>query len=293
MKSIRLKNADIELTLIPEIGGKITSLINRRTSREWIWCASETRDFRPVGDETDFARVNLGGIDECLPTIQRQQYEGFDYPDHGEIWRLPVRVIEESDIRIVTEVTLSVAPLKFRRTIELQGSGAHFFYEISNLSHHFVPFIWAFHPLLRLAVDDQIHLPDEIHPLQIDYCENLAGCRSLEFFSWPHISPGVDLSLPLVDAGIPYCAKLFFESAHETTLKLVCAESSDSLAVSFSGPQCPYFGLWINAGSWNGFTHVAFEPTNYPSDRFDGKRPPSGLKPGAFSKWSVTINVQP
>src|ERR1041385_3849854 len=81
-----LANNEIELGVVPELGGRIVSLKNLRTRREWLWHPLGGRKlFRNQAGDS-FERSPLVGMDECLPTIAPCSWQQRNLPDHGELW---------------------------------------------------------------------------------------------------------------------------------------------------------------------------------------------------------------
>lgn len=287
-----LRSDAVELSLIPDIGGKIISLRRRGSAHDWIWHPSDAGPYRTPGMDSNFASTNLGGIDECLPSIKAQRHRGFTYSDHGQVWRLPAVVTESDEHRIITEVVLTEAPLRFRREIVLEGFGVHLSYGLWNLGDEPVPFIWAFHPLFRIEDGDRIQIQPTAQPVRAEFVENMPGCHEGGGFSWPRILPDLDLSRPPLAAHSPYAAKLFFQSHQHNIVAFDSARTGERLLVKWSGRDCPWFGLWLTSAAWHGHTHVAFEPTNYRADAFlpnDGALPT--LVPGASSCWKFEIEL--
>jgi galactose mutarotase-like enzyme len=286
---IRLANAHVEVLLKPGLGGKMTSLKSPGSGREWLWHARPGSPHRPPSPRDAFAETNLGGIDECLPTILPMELEGFHYTDHGQVWRLPAQVEEWSAERVTTAVTLTDAPLRFRRTIQLDGHTLRFTYHMANTGQRPAPFIWAFHPLFLWEPGDRMELQPLPEPVRLDYFENLPGVKLGDTFSWPRITPLISLEEPASPLQ-QYCAKLFFRSHGEHRATLIRGHTGERLIMEWSRANCPFFGLWITSGAWKGHTHLAFEPTNYPSDSFlpdDPARP--ALGPGQISEWGFKI----
>jgi hypothetical protein len=93
-----------------------------------------------------------------------------------------------------------------------------------------------------------------------------------------------------VEGDPAFCTKLFFKSRIQNTATLVSAAYSEKLTLNWSGEDCPYFGLWLTCGAWNGHTHLAFEPTNHPSDLFMAPSPPL-LNPRATTHWQITMSL--
>src|SRR5882724_2414082 len=59
----------LSLSLIPELGGKINSLRDRRTGREWLWRNPRQVYQRAPAGSAYVAVADTGGWDECLPTV--------------------------------------------------------------------------------------------------------------------------------------------------------------------------------------------------------------------------------
>jgi len=62
-----IRNQDVELAVVPELGARIISLKDLHTGREWLWHpAGGPKLFRNrAGD--NFESSPLVGLDECLP----------------------------------------------------------------------------------------------------------------------------------------------------------------------------------------------------------------------------------
>jgi len=103
------------LTVVPKLGGKAISLVNKRTNREWLW-----RSGKPLGNGgygTPFSAGDESGWDEMFPAINAGTYpdapwQGTAIPDHGEVWALPW-----SDWQAGEELRLRVNGVKFPYTL--------------------------------------------------------------------------------------------------------------------------------------------------------------------------------
>src|SRR5260370_17555717 len=92
---ITLDNGVIRLALLPEIGGKIISLVRLNSGREYLISLEGTRrSFLAPARGGILVDYNNVGFDDCIPTITACQYPGDGYrgrelPDHGDVWSLP------------------------------------------------------------------------------------------------------------------------------------------------------------------------------------------------------------
>ena len=155
-----LCNEFVEITVLPELGGRILSLRDRRSGREWMDRPEGQALFRnDYGD--DFSKGTFAGADECLPTIDACRWEGRDLPDHGECWAsawtLDSTALDEGQIR--TTLDLPRSPLCFERTVTLDAPHEKLAYRLTSRSDQPERCLWAFHPLYPLCPGDRLELP--------------------------------------------------------------------------------------------------------------------------------------
>jgi hypothetical protein len=242
-----LANDEVQLVIAPELGAKIISLKNLRTGREWLWHpGGDMRLFRnQTGD--DFSASPLAGIDECLPTIAPCTWRGRNLPDHGEVWSQPWQVEEcvPGNSTLTTSIKLKTSPLLFRRTVCLQGNEVWLDYELSNLSGGDENFIWAIHPLLRLAPGDELELPFSTREL-------------LNGETW----------LDAITSAVPEkkLAKVFAAPISEGWVAIKNDRQGDRFKLAWDPAGLNALGVWLTCGGWHGHHHIALEPTNADND---------------------------
>src|SRR6267143_3077742 len=89
---ITLDNGVIRLALLPQLGGKIISLVRVDSGREYLVSLHDRQSsFRAPSYGGIFVDYNNVGFDECIPTIAACQYptgsyHGRQLPDHGDVW---------------------------------------------------------------------------------------------------------------------------------------------------------------------------------------------------------------
>jgi hypothetical protein len=242
-----LSNEGVELAMVPELGAKIISLKNLRTGREWLWHPKDNLRLFKNHPLDDFSASPLVGIDECLPTILPCSWRSRQLPDHGEVWNQPWQVDEE-DWRgglLTASVKLKTSPFIFRRTIELIGSEIWFVYQLTNLSASEECFVWAVHPLLRLAAGDELELPDSTREL-------------LNGNTW----------INAIDTAVPEqkCAKVFAHPVREAWVAIKNEAQADRLEFAWDAGENNTLGVWLTRGGWHGHHHFAIEPTNADDD---------------------------
>jgi hypothetical protein len=281
---------EVAVSVAPELGGRIVSIRDLTTDREWIdgWSpVAERRIWRPT-NPADFSTGPGSGIDECLPTVLPCHVGGSALADHGELWNRPVALeVDPAERSIFCRWALQSLPLVFSRTITVTENRIRFDYRLQNLAHDRTPFQWAWHPLLTIEEGDVLqflHNPDT--------CLDTSGGP----LPWPHIQPGCDLSRADL-AGIgSQCAKVFLGPMDAPHVQ-IRSRTGASLGISWPGKWIPYAGIWITRGGWKGLHHWAIEPTNAPMDRLGEAiiRPDleqlAFLRPREVRTWYVALRV--
>ena len=273
-----LRNSDLELAVVPELGAKVVSLRNLNTGREWMYFPGEKPRLFKNEPGDDFARSPLVGWDECLPTISPCNWQGRSLPDHGEVWSAAWELNEEAWKQgiIETSVRLPVSPFLFRRSLELRGSCLHIDYQLTNLGNRTEEFIWAMHPLLALHEGDRLVLSPEIR----QHLGQNSWLDTLDF-------SGNGLS----------CAKVFAGPLEQCNAAVYNPITGDKLNFRWDAGDCDTLGLWLTRGGWHGHHHLALEPASGAPDSLtvaatEWKRCCS-LEPLAKRSWSVQVTLEP
>ena len=149
---ITLDNGVIRLALLPQLGGKIISLVKVDSGREYLVSLQGTKSsFRPPSYGGIFVDYNNVGFDECIPTIAACQYptdsyRGRQLPDHGDVWSLPWQYDLGGE-----EVWLSVEgrslPYALRKRLRMEGCQLVIDYELQNKGDCAFHYLWSAHPL--------------------------------------------------------------------------------------------------------------------------------------------------
>jgi hypothetical protein len=140
---MRLHSPPWTLEVKPRRGGRITSLL------------LDGHELLDQGIGVDlpgaarFVESGASGWDEMVPTIEPTG----DLPDHGEAWRLPWAVLEETDHSVAMSCSGRVVPWEIRRLIALTRMTVRVSYIYRNRGT--VPHLafWSAHPLFRYEED--------------------------------------------------------------------------------------------------------------------------------------------
>lgn len=276
-----LANDAISLSMAPELGGRIVSLKDRVSRREWLdgWApASKRRIWHPT-DPANFETGPGAGLDECLPTVLACKVGRKSLPDHGELWNQAPEFHLDPKGGFSCRWNLTSLPLNFERHISLGKNEVRFDYQIENRADTTTPFLWAWHPLFTYKRGDQIRTTEKT-------CLSPGG---EEVLPWP----GDDLSRAHFPKGATPAAKVFLGPLKKGRADIHAANGA-RLSLDWPASLFPYAGIWITRGFWKGLHHWAIEPTNAPVDRLsDIKNPDSVslLAPREVRQWSLRIKL--
>jgi hypothetical protein len=292
---VGLENDEIEVRVIPQLGGKICGLRDRSAARDWMWLPPGPIQLFANRTGDAFADSTLIGADECLPTIAACRWRNRELTDHGEAWTEAWSLDEDAliDQRIVTRLRLPISSLEIERTIQLQGNRVQLNYELWNIGNESLEYLWALHPMMAITDGDQLVLPSECSRVRLDATVincNLGGRGQ----SVRYPEPAPEVNLELLKFGRAAAAVKFFTEP----LSIGCAglrnkHSGEYIVFSVDPQELNTFGVWINRGGWSNFHHVAIEPTNGAPDPLelavDEWRRFSSLLPGESRHWELNI----
>lgn len=148
-REIALASEALQVTVIPELGGKITRFTSRATGREWLW-RNPFLTYRTAAlGDSYVALHDTGGIDECFPEV------------HGEVFGRPWTE-EQGGVALA----FSTARYRLERSLRLDGASLQLAYALENAGERELPFVWCLHALFAIEPDMRIELPggEEIVP---------------------------------------------------------------------------------------------------------------------------------
>ncbi len=84
LRVLTMENESISVSVLPEVGAKILSLVDRCSGRNLLWQNPRIRPQRfPV--DANFDNYWCGGWDDAFPTADPCVYQGEPYPNVGEL----------------------------------------------------------------------------------------------------------------------------------------------------------------------------------------------------------------
>jgi hypothetical protein len=243
-------------------GGRWTSL-RGRSGREWLWRRNgpERGTVRP-GDPF----VDVGGLEECLPTIGGP-------PDHGDAWSRPWTPDRDG-------LTVTGDGYRLHRATTIDDAGVRSSYRLTAAPGW--RFIWAAHTLIDVSTQARIIVPPG-HPVRVNSTEGSTRAQ------WPYCGD-IDLSqlgesdgtaLMIVLPGLPSITVV--DGTDRLTMQLHVADQPNGVAI------------WRNLGGWPAdepYRSVGIEPMlgHWP-DLAEARDGEAAVVPGGgAAEWSLTIS---
>ena len=316
LDAVRLQNDRVDLVIVPQAGGKIVDLIDRRSGRDWLW----KNPHIPVsvanrGDDFD-KKQDSGGWDEVLLSVKPGRIRAASehiaaVPDHGDLlsgnWTIENLLVDaRNDLICDMTATGTAARYRFERRIRIPDNCAvvEVNYCLRNDGEEALPSYWCAHPLLAVEPDSVIDIAGN-KPLRADDAETRALSAEDTEQHWPNLllrdGESLDLSQSFASntARRAFASKIFVRSPDNGSVGVLLKDGS-RLTFRFDPEELPWLGLWINNAAWSGcgsepYTNLGIEPATSPYDcvneAIDNDAVP-WLQPGEERRWSLTVEMQ-
>jgi len=295
-----LENNAIRVIVLPSLGGKIASIQILPEGEELL-----QQPLQPYAARTPYMSFDAGdasGWDECLPSVAACEiataFGVARIPDHGDFWQVAWRVSSKNEHELAMFANGFSLPLRFSKTLRLDGANLHVSYRLQNLSDKPFSYVWSAHPLFAMEEGDRIVLPDSISEVTV---EGSAGNRLGKpgtRHAWPNAILTNQRMSDLSRAGSITDGigdKLFAVSPAEGWCAIERKRLKRRVELRFNPRQLPYLGLWICYGGWPDHSAarqqcVALEPCTADVDSLAGassRGRARQLAPRAEHHWSL------
>ncbi len=294
-ESVVLENRELQLTVVPHVGGKMVSLVRKESGREFL--LQPTARLGTASYGARFEDHAPSGFDECFPTVAACEYpQGVAIPDHGEVWSRPWshRVLQDG-----LELAISGYAFRYelRKTISLENNSVIIRYCLENRSGQRFAYIWSAHPLLKVEPGCGILLPPDVQRVFVNWASDPTLGKFGECHNWP-IARGEDSSR-VQSVERRRAIKLFASPATVGCAALHYPATDESIAFAFGLDHVPHLGVWICEGGWpdphNGQYTVAIEPCSGMPDSLAEavqRSQNQWLGPDETREWEVRISLQ-
>lgn len=296
-----LENEMIKLTVLPELGSKIASLVYKPQNFEVLFQPSDGVYSLPAYG-ADFSQFDTSGADEMYPTIDCCMYPypgyyGEKLPDHGELWSQSW-VVTQTEGKLTAEVKGAVLSYLFKRSIKLHGSMVCMEYAVCNTGYQPLYGLWAFHGLTASDELTRIVLPKVKTVITVHNSSILGPAKTKHTFPVTISQDGKEHHLDTVAAkSAAKTEKFYVEGKMEQGQAALTLNKGQLLyKLLFPVQHVPYLGIWINEGGYKGEYNCALEPSTGYYDSLETAKEQKSLQPvqpGETIKWNLNIELTP
>lgn len=302
-RALKLDNECLQVVVVPDMGAKIVSLLDKRHQVEWLVGPGE-RPFAPASYGAVFTDQDMSGWDEMFPTINACQYPNSSLdqqiflPDHGEVWAIPWHHMPTDKPALSFAVEGRALPYRLSRVIEFAAESIlRFSYRVKNLSDRTISTLWAAHPQFVTGLGAKVILPAEISQVCNVLPEEFGWGSLEELVNWPEITGADEKTVRLDAVGsstLKRVRKFYMPPETKASwVKLLRQPSKDWIALSWEPSEIPYLGIWIDEGFISEEAVVAPEPSTGFYDTLTlaiEKDRQMVIEPGESVFWSLLVH---
>ncbi|HEX9118106.1 MAG TPA: hypothetical protein VGA61_18720 [Anaerolineae bacterium] len=260
----------LRCVMVPGRGGKIASLVDRRTGFEWLIGPGD-RPVEPLSYGAWWHEQEMSGWDEMFPTIVTCAYpgpgphQGESLPDHGEAWVLPWAVTEAGNGRLSLCLHGQALPYELTRTADCPEPGTlRLHYRLTNLGDDAMPYVWAAHPQFLCGEAAEVIFPAGVSEVVNTIPASWGWGEPETRYRWP-AGTTIDGRAARLDrtAGpdLKRGRKFFALPGVVTGWAALRRSDGHWLRFDWDPKLVPYLGLWVDEGSLNHATVATPEPT--------------------------------
>ncbi|MBE2239652.1 MAG: DUF5107 domain-containing protein [Caldilineaceae bacterium] len=295
LRALVIENSRLRLVILPELGGKLWSLVDKSRDREIFWHNPRLIP-RPAPYGAAYDDWFCGGWDELFPNDAPTTFAGDAYPDHGEWWSMPFDW--EVTTRERDEVTLHcwragvVTNTAVDRwiTVRADDPRLQIRYRIHNAGPQPLDFLWKLHPALTITPDARIDLPAcTVQPAAI-FNDRL----DKQPFVWPtaHSAQGETVDMRVVP-GLDAATCDFYYATDLAGGWCALTDAATRAGFGLAFDPTIFRSVWLFGAyrGWRGLYTTILEPcTGYPYQLADAvaQGTASRLAAGATIETTVT-----
>jgi len=293
---------DLEVVVVPGIGGKIVSIRSARTGHDYVW-RQPGRRLAPIEDGRTYADADISGLDDCFPTVDPCVVPGgsgdaHELREHGDVWH---RSWHPTVIPPTLHLSSAGEELPYRLSKGLTVRGPCLEVQYRLRTDRPFRYQWTGHLLLRAAPGGRLR----IHGHPVGRTSFATGGRLVTDpdlrWTWPDVPSAdgstVDLSV-VEDAAVAVNEKVWLRSPPDGTARLECGAGAGDAVVTFDADMLPWLAICVDYGGWPAAepAHwVAIEPSTSNADALtDSMRGGTArtITPGETHRWwwSLTID---
>ena len=253
------ENDHIKFVIAPATGGKILSVYNKLLQKEFLW-SNKNLLFETHQSGADYDINFWGGIDELIPNDIRENIDGNEYPDHGELWTTPLEYDLSHD-KISVFGKLKLSELYYKKTVSLKANSPEIIleYTIRNESNATRHFMWKLHAALAIREGDK--MVSSARKAKVVYPE-LSKYKDFNEFHWPLID---DCDASLVPPNNNTLDFFYLYDIPRSEMQLISGKGNHLFSYNYDKKVFPFQWYFASYGKFlNHYTAILEPSTSLP-----------------------------
>ena len=298
-RAVVLENRALRVVILPELGGRVWSVVYKPLDRELLWHNPRVPPRRvPFGSCYD--DVWSGGWDELFPNDVPGTILGERYPDHGEVWSIEWDCTTQSSndsatVELSCLTPISACRIERRLTLRADEPVLHTEHRLTNTGPDEFPFLWKMHPAFRVSPDCRIDFPPMEVELEPGWLASLRGAPLR--FPWPYAdTPEGRIDLSRIPSESSRRAQFFYGTGYTEGWGAITDTAARlTYGVTFSAQVFPTCWLFASFGGWRNHYVAVIEPsTTHPFEieKAIERGTASTLAAGASLETRMALRVQ-
>jgi hypothetical protein len=300
-KAIVMESDSLTFKFLPDFGGNIASIVDKKTSKEFMVQRPEPK-YRTVPFGCSYVDGECCGLDDMFPTIDTCYYEkepwaGIKLADHGEVWNLKAKIQTGKDNAGFAFYGIRLPYVFEKRARFLSDTVLRIDYKVINNTQFEMEFLWAAHTMLNAEPGVRILVPRDLKKA-ISVFTNTGRIGGYgEEFDWPEYTDkdGINRDAGIMGDREDNCEKYYFKNALKKGWCAAHYPDDSVFALSFPPEKIPYLGILHNPGSFRNIYNLFLEPCSASFDRPDfaaARGQNSLVKACSTYEWYLNITVR-
>lgn len=269
-----IENDLLKVEIIPDLGGRISSLIHKKSKKDWVW-KNPNLEVSKVDDGKNYDMNWQGGWEELFPNDAIENFSWGKGHDHGELWfnSWDLKHINSDSAKL--EINNLDSGSKFSKLITIDGPQLICEYEgkINFIDY----FLFKLH--LAIPLEDTLNIKSDIQSInKVDpNFGNILNTEDHDKFLNPEINSG------LYD--FAYLDILGNEIS-------VLDERRNQLKIKYDETNLKYFWIFQSQGGWMNHNVIVLEPcTNGRKDLIEAASQGMSIKGPIDFKTKYTVEL--
>ncbi len=241
METLRLENKYLLVDIIPELGGRIDSFINKETKKQWVWKNPKLKNKKvPKGSNYD---INWqGGWEELYPNDAIEIFSWGSGFDHGELWNHEWIVKDLTSNRVDLKTDDLKSGSQINKLIYLEGKKLITSYNLNILHKEY--YLFKLH--IAIPLDCELDIKGDfgkIKKVDSQFGNILKSNESINFF---HLQKN--------------SGKFDFAYVENKKNSLIISDKKNSIEISYDKDFFEFFWIFQTQGGWYDHNVVVIEP---------------------------------